>query len=327
MARPLTIVMYHYVRNPEETRFPHLNVLSVDEFHAQLAYLKRHYTFVTVDDVLAAMRDPKTGLPENAVLLTFDDGYVDHYTVVFPTLQNAGIQGAFFVPAAPVVDGRILQVNKIQMLLSTVADKALLGALIDEAVQDVQAEPGLLEPAAYRAENFKPSRFDPADVVYVKRMLQGILPVAMREALVDRLFAKFVSDDEASVISEMYASEEQLKEMIEGGMYIGSHGANHMWMNTISEADQKCEIDASLNFLKRIGAPVDNWMMCYPYGRYNDTLVEVCRARKACLGVTTVVDIADLDRDDLMLLPRLDTNDLPKQADAPANEWTRKILV
>jgi hypothetical protein len=42
------------------------------------------------------------------------------------------------------------------------------------------------------------------------------------------------------------------------------------------------------------------------------------------VGLTTEVGIANLDVDNALTLPRLNTNDLPKDAFSPPNEWTRK---
>jgi peptidoglycan/xylan/chitin deacetylase (PgdA/CDA1 family) len=36
-------------------------------------------------------------LPRKSIILTFDDGYVDHYMNVFPKLLNFGYSGTFFV--------------------------------------------------------------------------------------------------------------------------------------------------------------------------------------------------------------------------------------
>jgi hypothetical protein len=42
------------------------------------------------------------------------------------------------------------------------------------------------------------------------------------------------------------------------------------------------------------------------------------------LGLTVDVAIADLRTNDRFALPRLDTNDLPSDREAPAAEWTRR---
>src|SRR3990172_11518084 len=100
--RRLTIVGYHYVRDLNGTRFPRIKGLTVTAFREQLAYLAAHHTFVSIDDVLGATAHPGSGgtLPPAAVLLTFDDGYADHFDNVFPILIENGIRGGFY-PAAP----------------------------------------------------------------------------------------------------------------------------------------------------------------------------------------------------------------------------------
>ena len=108
--------MYHYVRDPERSRYPRIKVRSTKEFRNQLDYLAGHFTPVTAQEVIAASRG-ETILPPNAVWLTFDDGYLDHYLTVFPLLHDRGWQGSFFAPARAVMEGKLLDVNKIHLLL------------------------------------------------------------------------------------------------------------------------------------------------------------------------------------------------------------------
>lgn len=51
--------------------------------------------------------------------------------------------------------------------------------------------------------------------------------------------------------------------------------------------------------------------MCYPYGGFNDSLLQILRDRHCRLGFTAEARVADLDVDDSLTLPRVDTNDLP----------------
>jgi hypothetical protein len=82
-------------------------------------------------------------------------------------------------------------------------------------------------------------------------------------------------------------------------------------MNHIAPADQAIETERSLEFLKLVGAGNRDWTMCYPYGGFNDSLLDVLRKQSCSLGFTVESRIADLDHDDRLTLPRIDTNDLP----------------
>jgi len=66
--------------------------------------------------------------------------------------------------------------------------------------------------------------------------------------------------------------------------------------------------------------------MCYPYGAYNHSLLNLLKDRGCVVGLTTHVGIADLKQDVPLTLPRLDTNDLPKNSNASPNEWTIKAM-
>ena len=52
-------------------------------------------------------------------MLTFDDGYIDNYTFAFPVLEEAGVQGSFFIPGKTFATHQLLDVNKIHYILAS----------------------------------------------------------------------------------------------------------------------------------------------------------------------------------------------------------------
>lgn len=307
---PLTIVMYHYVRDLARTRYPAIKARDLPSFRRQLDYIDRHHAVVTAEQVIAAAKGGEP-LPDNAVWLTFDDGYADHYAVVFPLLHERGWQGSFFPPVGAVRDGELLTVNRIHFILAATQDIGSVVGAIRAFVDDRQGYPGVRPFAEYWAELAMPSRMDPADVIFVKRILQHGLPGAVRDELARILFDRFVSIDASAFAAELYMSPDQLRTMIRCGMYVGSHGVAHHWLDRLDTAGQAGEIDGSLDFLRTLGAPTDDWVMCYPYGAYDDALISLLETRGCVVGLTTKVAIARLGIDHRLELPRLDTNDLP----------------
>ena len=94
-------------------------------------------------------------------------------------------------------------------------------------------------------------------------------------------------------------------------MHIGNHGFSHAWLNRVPADVQSFEIDRSLHFLREVGVKDDEWTMCYPYGGYNDSVLQIVKAHKCRLGFAVEARVADLDVDNPLALPRIDTNDLP----------------
>jgi peptidoglycan/xylan/chitin deacetylase (PgdA/CDA1 family) len=322
----LTVVMYHYVRRLAESRYPEIKGLERALFEQQLKYIRRFYEPVTAQRVIDSTRGRAT-LPHNALLLTFDDGYLDHFTTVFPILVREGMPAVFFPPACCILEGKILNANKIHYVLAAVGDKSRIVSMIDEAVDERREEFDLQPVQVYRERYAVADRFDSADTVYIKRMLQVGLPEALRAGLSDELFTRLVTTDECSFAHELYMDEEQVKCLVSAGMTVGSHGYNHDWLDHLSPTAQAREIDLSLAFLERVGVDTTDWVMCYPFGAWNDALLDILRGRRCAIGFTTAVAVADLAEDDPLLLPRLDTNDLPKSATADPVGWTISAMV
>jgi peptidoglycan/xylan/chitin deacetylase (PgdA/CDA1 family) len=265
-------------------------------------------------------------LPQRPVLLTFDDGYLDHFTNVFPLLDEMGVQGSFFPPARAVMDHKVLDVNKIHFILASVEDKRRIIDAIFSMMDEARGGYDLETNEVFFRKLAQPNRFDPGEVIFIKRALQRDLPERLRKTILERLFIEFVTRDEPSFAMELYLSPDQLKCMRRNGMYVGSHGYDHVWLDTLEAKEQEKEVEKSLDFLKTVGCEIGQWAMCYPYGGYNDSLLEILRRKGCKVGLTTRVGVADLSNESPLLLSRIDTNDLPKKADAGPNDWTLKAI-
>jgi peptidoglycan/xylan/chitin deacetylase (PgdA/CDA1 family) len=319
----LSVVMYHYVRRIKHSRFDGIKGLELDDFVEQIKFLKKNYNVVTSEQVMAYYQSGEE-LPNNAALLTFDDGYAEHFNHVYPILKKFDVQGSFYIPAKTVLENCILDVNKIHFILASCQDTQILIQRIKKLLVRYSQDYELRSFDDYYTEFAVANRFDSADVIFVKRLLQHALPEALRNIIADELFVEYIGMDEASFSRELYMDEHQISHLIKDGMHVGSHGYDHYWWNRLSATELNKEIDLSLDFLNKVGADNHNWSACYPYGSSSDEVVR-CLQQKGCkLALTTVVDTANLTVTNPLLIPRLDTNDLPKQANAKPNIWFDK---
>ena len=98
------ILMYRYISDPPRGADSLRRDLSVTgaDFELQLRYLAGEgYHAVHLSDLVAHLQRGMP-LPNKPVVLTFDDGYKDAYTVAFPLLKKYGFTGTFFVFTKPV---------------------------------------------------------------------------------------------------------------------------------------------------------------------------------------------------------------------------------
>jgi len=319
----LTIVMYHYVRDLARTRFPEIRGLSTDRFEGQLDYLTKHYTFCRPDEVVAAAQGDHV-LPPNACLLTFDDGLRDHYTTVFPRLEERGIAAVFCPAVRPIQEHTVLDVHMIHFVLASVHDPR---RLVDEVWSLVDAHRSALalpdRPTLYRM-CAGPSRFDSPEVTFLKRLLQRVLPPRVRTNICRALFQRYVSADLTSFAGELYMDLAQLCCLARYGMAIGGHGYGHDWLEALGPAKQREDIRQTMSLLEAVtGRRPTNWIMCYPYGSYSKHTLDLLQEAGCAVGLTTKVGLVTGFSSPLEL-HRLDTNDLPCAGDAPLSEWTTR---
>ncbi len=101
------VVAYHRVDEPESEPDldPGLISTTPSELRAQAELVVRHYSAISLDDLVAAHRG-EASLPQRPVLFTVDDGYLDFAEHIWPTLRAAGVPVVLFVPTAfPDVPG------------------------------------------------------------------------------------------------------------------------------------------------------------------------------------------------------------------------------
>jgi len=310
MSKNLSIVMYHYVRPISNSSYPNIKGLEVDGFKRQLDYFQENNSIVSAEDVIDATYNSKK-LPTNPVWLTFDDGYKDHIDYVLPELKKRGLQGSFFPPARPITKGSLLDVNAIHFILDKMPDeKILISSLKQECLNHGISE---IEYNNLMDSIDKKSRYDRESIIFFKRLLQRELPLKIRKSIVSRLFMRFVGVvSEKDFCQELYMSEDDIKTLVSEGMYVGSHTYNHFWLNSINYDAQLKEINLSMEFLEKVGAPTENWIICYPYGEYNKDTLKILRDLNCAIGITTEVGKVSLGRSDPLQYPRFDTNDYPQ---------------
>ena len=315
----LTIVMYHYVRDLAHSRYPAIKGRTIEEFEGQLDWITRHYTVCSTRDVIAAARGQRA-LPPNACLLTFDDGLLDHFTVVFPRLVARGLTASFYPPAVAAAQQAVLDTHKIHFILAAAPDHGALALRVRALIDARRAEADVPPSAALwdRWARREPSDFDTAPVLFIKRVLQHALPERVRAAITATLFDELVGVSERAFARELYMDVDQLRCLVAHGMEVGGHGAAHVWLDTLSPAEQRAEIEATAAFLGQVhGRPPVDWVMCYPFGAYTSETLALLPPAGCALGLTTRFAVAS-DVSSPLELPRLDTNHLPLRGDAAA---------
>ncbi|HVD17027.1 MAG TPA: polysaccharide deacetylase family protein [Actinomycetota bacterium] len=89
----LRILMYHRVSPRRVDTY----TTSPERLRMHLRLVAASYQPITPATLLRAIEE-RLPLPDRAVLLTFDDGFLEHYEHAYPALRDAGLEALLFVP-------------------------------------------------------------------------------------------------------------------------------------------------------------------------------------------------------------------------------------
>lgn len=303
--------MYHYVRQINNSMYPKIKGLEIDAFKRQINYFEKKFHILTASEFIDGLINQKE-IKENSLLLTFDDGLKDHFLNVFSILKKNGLQGLFFPSSKPLLEKKILDVNKIHFILEKNENLTILTKEILEFIKLNKDEYDLSEPEEYFTRLSKPNRFDSGEVIFIKRILQRELPIELRTNIVNELFKKYVTEDEISFRDELYMSKDDIKKMAEDGMYFGSHSHSHEWHTQLNDLQIKNELEKSYNFCSTINHTEKRLIFCYPYGNYDTRVIECVKNQGYVAALTTDVGETNLVSNQAYNVKRYDTNDFPQ---------------
>lgn len=296
-------IMYHYVRK-ESSEYPNFKFLHIDDFKKQLDFFEQEYSIL----------HPKTLSEKKAqkgVVLTFDDGLKDHIDFVLPELKKRNLSGIFYISTGIYVKKKLLDVHRLHLLLGKFGGEyiyqRMLKCIDEEMLIDAHVE-------EFKKRTYISQKNDEFTVL-VKRMMNYFIGYQYRETVMDILM-KDLMEDEQILFDRFYLSENDIRQMHEAGMVIGSHTVHHKIMSKLSLAEQENEVNQSFLFIDSILGKQSTRTFCYPYGGFHTftTDTEKLLERYNC-NYAFNVEPRDIEEDDLInrpqALPRYDCNLFP----------------
>lgn len=293
--------MYHYVRDLANSNYPKIKGLDIEKFESQLNFLSKNYNVISIEE----FHEGNYNSNKKSCVLTFDDGYIDHFDFVFDRLLKYNMKGAFYAPVDIIDSSKVLDVNKIHLILASASEDLILDR-IKHHYSRLQTKNSI---DYFIGKINTSSRYDTKKTIIIKRLLQNVLDLDLRSLICDKLLDEFVNKSEEELSRELYLNRAQISEMIDYGMHFGSHGKSHFWFNSLDQEQQEYEIKESIKFLNSIYKKDFLLTMCYPYGSYNENTLSLMKKYNFKLALTTIPKVYNSLVDDIHKIPRLDTND------------------
>lgn len=207
MTKQDLVLMYHYVRNPQE--WTGSVPISPENFKKQVQWAKEHYEIVIPSEM-----NKKTSKPK--CIISFDDATKDQYENAFKILKELDVPGYFAIMSSPLVERRVPVFHLIHTVLSHFEDKQIWLEIKDE-LGDIDID-GLSEIYSYEQNKYRR---------YVKYILNFHWEEQQSRLFLESKVIKLYGSLE-KFIEQFYISESEIKEMHAAGMEMGVHCVNHL---------------------------------------------------------------------------------------------------
>jgi peptidoglycan/xylan/chitin deacetylase (PgdA/CDA1 family) len=279
------ILLYHRVGSPETDVYG----LSIPapEFRAQMAHLRACYHPMSLEELVAAAR--ADSIPDHAVAVTFDDGYLDNFVQASPVLTEFAVPATFFIATGGVDDDREFWWDALERVFFR--STALPTTLQIDLPEGVEAF----------ATATPEERLNAHATIY--RALVG-KPAHVRDEAIGALLGWSGLPPGPDVPRQRMDRREIVALAGREGHDVGAHTVEHLLLPQQSREVQRQEIEQSKQALQLLlGRPVNAF--AYPFGAFDDETVNIVRDVSFKLAVTCESQCVERGAKPLQL-PRLE---------------------
>lgn len=239
------LLAYHRVSDECDSFLP---PMPIKMFETQMTYLATYCNVLNLDE--AVERIKAQDVPDDAVVVTFDDGYADNYIHAFPILKRLSIPATIFLPTDVIGTGRVLWHDQV------------FSALSKSKVPLIEGFPENGSRFSLRTLQDKRRAQDSISLYFRS------LDVPRRCHEIKRLFGLLAFSMNFGS-SRVYLDWSEVKAMQSHGIGFGSHSVTHPILSFLSETEAREEIWESKSLMeKMLGIRVKSF--AYPSGRRQD---------------------------------------------------------
>ena len=257
---------YHYLRQDKD-RFPRILGTNITEFKNQLSMLQKNYEFISLDHI-SNLSTKKRSLNKKPlkILLTFDDGLSDHYTAA-KILAELNISGIFFIPTCIIEDKLPANPIIIHYTLAIFGIEKFLKEY-KKNLQILKLDLKLLDISYSKNED------NVWEVINkIKSIFKYKLGYKNSRKILLNIYKNLLCKKYKNPLNIMHLNENQIKEMLEMGHYVGVHTHSHISVaaTELNSKDFIKEIIHPKNYLeKKFNTKINSFS--YPFGGKKDCL-------------------------------------------------------
>jgi peptidoglycan/xylan/chitin deacetylase (PgdA/CDA1 family) len=245
---------YHMVSDVPLPHLRHYPILSSADFDADLTYLRSRFDFISYEQ-LAHRRGSSNIVRDNAVILTFDDGFAECATVAAPILLRHGAGCVFFVVTDLIDNATVFRESEASLCIEAIC--RLPVEHVEAAIRELGLGARLLPPP--RRTPFDPARL-PLDIAgldgqpepRLQPLLHWLLTIGAPDVDLMHQLSTRLGVDPKDYLRQVrpYLTTAQIRQLASDGFTIGAHGLTHRRLQDLPRDEAEHEIVESCRVVR-----------------------------------------------------------------------------
>ena len=263
MKGKVTILMFHRV---SDTFFDVSLLIKRETFEECMKYITESYHVITMD-FLSQNFDKWENIPDDSVVITFDDGWIDFHDTAYPVLSRLKIPATVYLTTGFVSSECSYWQERLNSLLTPILanKKVLLEKVNIVSTPEINLK---LKDLISKSDG-KPIIFKFID--YLKKFTNDIIlkTISELEAFLEEQTITISEDEHRS-----FVNWDEVNGINKPDISFGSHTVNHPILTNEQTDIVENEISKSKEIIeKETGRDVIHF--CYPNGNYNEEIRKV----------------------------------------------------
>ena len=250
-------VNLHRVGDPSQSMLDS-NVFSCSEeqLEEHLRFFKSNFTVVNQDDLVTLFKQPEKVKQDRYLAITFDDGYIDNYSLALPMLKRHGLSATFFIATGLVGNQVLPWWDKVAYLLKSSGASSIKIAGWESTIESKGNQQ-----------------------LFVRMVLKQFksCPLSADEQI--RQMEEKLNFT-AQYPTPEFMTWDNVKTLHESGMDIGAHSHNHFILTKLTDEEILFELQHSKALLEdHLKIPIKAFS--YPIGNqstYNQSVIETLKS-------------------------------------------------
>jgi len=224
---------------------PNVFSCTAEQFEQHIAFYNQNFTVISIEQFIEKI-EANEPIDKKYALITFDDGYIDNYSVAFPLLKKHNTPAAFYIATDYLDEPHIPWWDEIAWLIRHSKVSSIKLNSWD-----------------------KPIDISTGSIAHKVRAVLKLIKLDQERSMTDKIdellkVCQCTMPDELRN-TPLFFNWQQAKEMSDNGMHIGSHTLSHTILSHLPDKEQSREIKQSKSRIEYF-LTKDVTSIAYPVG-------------------------------------------------------------